>query len=153
MQQFHHPSFNLLTILSLMVFGMINLFIYCYFGKIATDSFEDMADAIYLKMDWQKLSLKHRKYLILLIGNMQRPIYYHGFKIAVVDLTTYIRVSEIQMYFNRNWSWFYFWVCVHIFSYAEQSIRITWSSKRSQPNEIKRDIFTTGKLLHQSERV
>lgn len=70
------------------------LFIYCYFGKIATDSFEKMSDFVYLKMEWHILAPKLQKYVVLMIENMQKPIFYHGFHVAVVDLNTFIRVRK-----------------------------------------------------------
>lgn len=72
---------------------MGNLFIYCYFGKISTDSFANMSDFVYLKMEWHILPSKLQKYVVLMIGNMSRPLFYHGFQVAVVDLSTFIRVS------------------------------------------------------------
>lgn len=76
----------------LITLSMSILFIYCYFGKIATNSFAKMSDFVYLKMKWHNLPIKLQKYVILMIGNMQQPIFYHGFYVAVVDLNTFIRV-------------------------------------------------------------
>lgn len=75
-------------------FGMIVLFFYCYFGKVATNSFGDISDCIYYELNWQKLSLALRKYIILMLTNMQRPIYYHGFHVVTLDLNTFTRVSS-----------------------------------------------------------
>lgn len=81
-----------------MFFGML-MFPYCYFGKIATDSFIDMSDCVY-EMNWGNLPAKLQKYLIIMIANMQNPIYYHALHVCILDLNTYMRVSFLII--NRN---------------------------------------------------
>lgn len=40
-----------------------------------------------------------------MIQNMQKPIYYHGFDVAVMDLRTFISVSGwCQWCFGRKWN-------------------------------------------------
>ena len=78
-------------LMGLMV-GIMILFPYCYFGKLATESFEKMFDCTY-DLSWPDLPLEQQKSVILMLANMQRPIYYHGFKIATLDLNTFILVS------------------------------------------------------------
>ena len=80
---------------------MTSLFSYCYFGMLATESFEKISDCIYLEMNWQGLSLNLKKYCILMIGNMQWPLYYHGFNVITLDLNTFIRVSVIYAFRSR----------------------------------------------------
>ena len=76
----------------LIVLGTIIMFPYCYFGKLATDNFVQMSDCVY-DMNWHKLSNELQKNVILMIANMQRPIYYHALYAALLDLNTYVRVS------------------------------------------------------------
>lgn len=71
----------------------VNLFAYCFFGKLATESYSGMATSLF-ESNWQLLSLKMRKYVILMIGNAQRPLYYHGFQLAVLDLETFLKVKD-----------------------------------------------------------
>lgn len=68
------------------------LFLYCYFGKIATDSFEAMADTLY-DTDWTALPIELQKFLIIMIGSAQQKLYYHGFGIVNLDLATFVTVS------------------------------------------------------------
>lgn len=72
---------------------MLVLFLYCYFGKLAIDSFAKMPDCVF-KMNWQKLPVRLQKYIILMIADLQIPICYSGFKVAIVDLRTFIGVSD-----------------------------------------------------------
>lgn len=67
------------------------LFIYCYYGKIATDSYGGIADALY-QANWQDLPIEYQKYFIIMIANAQRPLYYHGFNVVVLDLGTFTTV-------------------------------------------------------------
>lgn len=87
------PPYNLITIVAQATFGMVNLFIYCYFGKMSTDNFAKMSDCVYFEMKWDRLSVKFQTYVVLMIQNMQRPIFYRGFDVATMDLNTFLRVS------------------------------------------------------------
>lgn len=69
-----------------------NLFVYCFLEKLAFESFDKMPDCLY-DSNWQILSNTHKKYLILIIGNMQRPLYYTGFGVATLNLETFTQVS------------------------------------------------------------
>lgn len=68
------------------------LFPYCYFGERATESFEKMSDCLY-ESDWPYFSVDLQKTLHLMITNMSKPIRYHGFNIAFLDLRTFIAVN------------------------------------------------------------
>lgn len=58
--------------------GVSNLFLHCFAGKMATESYEDMIDVLY-QSDWIKMPIHLQKYFILFIGYAQRPMYYDGF--------------------------------------------------------------------------
>lgn len=80
--------------------GLSILFLHCYFGKLATDSFLNMTDCLF-ECNWQDLPIELQKYFIMLIENAQRPLYYHGFKIAVIDLVTFAKV-KLTIYHQNN---------------------------------------------------
>lgn len=69
-----------------------NIFVYCYYGLMATESYEDMAQCLF-ESNWRKLSVELQKYIILMIQNTQRSLYYHGFEIFILNLETYLKVS------------------------------------------------------------
>lgn len=69
------------------------LFILCYLGKIATDSFSNIPDEVY-EVNWYKLPVELQKYFILMIANMQQPQYYHGFDVLVLNLETFTTVTN-----------------------------------------------------------
>lgn len=94
-QQFNHIYFEVVVLLMVMFVGLSNLFLYCFLGKLATDSFEEMADCLY-NSNWMVLPVQLQKYLIIMIENIQQPICYHGFKIINLDLITFITVREIR---------------------------------------------------------
>lgn len=71
----------------------LNLFVYCFYGKIATESFANMSDNLY-DSNWQKLPIELQKHLVVMMANAQRPIFYHGFGIAVLNLETFTDVSD-----------------------------------------------------------
>lgn len=71
---------------------MSNLFLYCFFGKLATDSYAGMANCMY-ETNWQDAPTELQKYLILMIANMQKPLRFHGFHFTRIDLNTFSKVS------------------------------------------------------------
>lgn len=99
MQQFKHPDSNIGLIFVAGSVGTSNLFLYCFFGKLATDSFDNMAYCMYASK-WQALPINLQKYFILMIGNMQRPLYYHGFNVAYLNLETFCRVRNLLTFFS-----------------------------------------------------
>lgn len=92
-QQYQYPDFTLATVVVDGMIGMSNLFIYCYFGKLTTVSYEMMADCVY-EMNWYNQPIKLQKYTALMIAGMQQPVYYEGFNITTMNLSTFIKVIE-----------------------------------------------------------
>lgn len=77
------------------------MFLYCYLGKLATESYEKMADCLF-ESDWQKLPVALQKYVIVMIADMQKPICYHGFGMYKLDSQTFIAVSHFNgVIFNK----------------------------------------------------
>lgn len=72
---------------------MVILFLYCYFGVLASESFEQMGETLY-ESNWPNLPISLQKYFAIMIANMQRPLYYDGFGVANLDLKTFIIVSS-----------------------------------------------------------
>lgn len=72
---------------------MLVLFPYCYFGQLAGDSFQKMSDCVF-ELKWHEFPINSQKYVVLMITNMQKPIYYHGFHVTVMDLNTFLNVSR-----------------------------------------------------------
>lgn len=86
-------DFTVITIVGSTMNGMSALFIYCYFGKLATESYAKMSDCVF-EMVWYEQPYELRKYFLLMITNMQKPIYYHGFGVATLNLETFVNVIE-----------------------------------------------------------
>lgn len=63
------------------------------FGEMATASYANIADSIY-ESNWQDLNVGLQKYYILMIGNAQRPVYYHGLGIVILSLETFGNVIK-----------------------------------------------------------
>lgn len=72
--------------------GILFMFLYCYFGRMATESFMDMTDCLF-ESNWLNLSVDLQKFFILMIGNARRPMFYNGSRIATVNLETFTAVS------------------------------------------------------------
>ena len=59
---------------------------------MATESFEKMSDCVF-DMDWYELPIGLQKYYVLMIEIIQKPHYYHGFRVIYLNLETFTRVS------------------------------------------------------------
>lgn len=92
-QQIQHINFNLLIIALAFCFSTLILFFYCYCGRITTESYVNMADALYA-IDWHTLPIELQKYFVYMIQNAQRPYYYHGSGVAILNLQTFTDVSR-----------------------------------------------------------
>lgn len=84
---------NLVTPVTTTGMGMTMLLIYCYLGKVATESFAKMSDCVY-NMKWYELPVNLQKYVILMIMYMQKPLYYHGHGVIYVNLETFTKVNN-----------------------------------------------------------
>lgn len=71
--------------------GCSNMFVYCYFGKMATESFINIADSFY-ESNWRGLPIAIQKYFVVVIANAQIPIYYNGFGVAILNLENFCQV-------------------------------------------------------------
>lgn len=93
LQLLRNFDFTIVMVLFTFSFSMLALFLYCYFGMTATENYEKMADSLY-GSNWIGLPVKLQKYVILMIMYGQKPLYYHGFHVVVVNLETYTNVSN-----------------------------------------------------------
>lgn len=95
----YQTDYNLNLLLIIWVILICQLFFYCYFGAKATEAFEQMSDTLY-ESNWPNIPNKLQKYVVVMIIYMQRPITYHGFKIADLDLETFVIVRNCLIIFN-----------------------------------------------------
>lgn len=94
-QQVQNVDFDVVFLLLVASVGVLDLFLYCFFGKLTVESYEKIADCLF-ESDWQDCHTELQKFLIVMIGNAQRPIFYNGFGFTVLNLETFCRVW-IQM--------------------------------------------------------
>lgn len=73
--------------------SMGNLFVLCYFGLIASESYEKMSTCLYESI-WYEHPVESQKYLVLMVQNIQKPIYYSGFGISNLELEKFTDVSR-----------------------------------------------------------
>lgn len=87
-----HPDIGLGFLMIAAIVNTSGIFVYCYFGRIASDSYMEMSNCLY-DSNWQKLSISSQKYILLMIQNTQLPLYYHGFNVFILSLETFAKVS------------------------------------------------------------
>lgn len=90
-QQLRHIELSITTVIMAIIASTLILFLYCFFGKIASESSMGIANLLF-QANWQALPLKLQKYFIIMIANAQIPLYYHGFGVAVLNLETFTKV-------------------------------------------------------------
>lgn len=94
-KELQHLDFQIVSLIAAIIGGSANLYVFCNFGKLATDSYAKMAICLY-ESNWRLLPVELQKYIILMIINMQIPLRYHGFGVAVMDLETFTKVRLIK---------------------------------------------------------
>lgn len=72
--------------------GSVNLFLFCYFGKSATESFQSISNNAF-EANWPDIPAHLQRYFILLILNTSKPLQYHGFGVVTLQLETFSQVS------------------------------------------------------------
>lgn len=97
-QQSKRIDFDICILAEVVSVSVFNLFIYCYLGRVATESFLKMSECSY-ESNWQRLPVKLQKYFIVMIANMQQPLYYHGFSVAVLNLETF---NKVRLTWRKN---------------------------------------------------
>lgn len=95
LQQLQHIQSSISTVIMAIFSSNLLLFLYCYFGKIASESALDIVDLLF-QSNWQVLPIKLQKYIIIMIANAQHPLDYDGFGVAVLNLETYAKVCQIE---------------------------------------------------------
>lgn len=74
---------------------------YCFFGRMATEQFSQMADCLF-QSDWPNLPIQLQKYYILMIDNAQLPLCYHGFGMTIMNLETFTKVSNAMKWLQND---------------------------------------------------
>lgn len=73
--------------------GVLNIFMHCLFGKLATDQFDQLPNYLF-ESNWPNLPLQLQKYFVLMMANAQQPLYFSGFGIVILNLETFTKVNE-----------------------------------------------------------
>lgn len=89
--QMKHLDYGIVLLSQAMMLGVSMMFVYCYYGEMANDSFQRMADALY-ESNWLNLPFHLQKYYVLMMPNAQRSLYYHGFHVCDLSLSTFAKV-------------------------------------------------------------
>lgn len=88
-----HLGAEFLVIVICVIFSGSNLFLYCYYGKLSTDSYLAFNQSVY-ESNWYLLPTKIQKSIVHIIGNAQSPVFYHGSHIVNLNLETFLAVSK-----------------------------------------------------------
>lgn len=109
-QEMKHLSSNIVLVLMVVTVSIADLFLYCFFGKVATDSHLEIADCLF-EIDWLDMPIELQKHFILMIAHIQKPRYYHGFGVANLDLETFKKVkTSITPEIRKNSIYFRFFL-------------------------------------------
>lgn len=76
-QQLQNINSDIIMMVVAASVGMSNLFIYCYFGEMATEYFKRMSNCLY-QSEWEALPVELQKYFVVMIANTQIPMFYSG---------------------------------------------------------------------------
>lgn len=68
------------------------MFLHCFLGKMVTDRYDELSNDLY-QSKWYNLPVELQKYFILMLANTQKPLFFDGLGIYVLDLETFASVS------------------------------------------------------------
>lgn len=92
-QILNDPDINILLISICTLTSLTNLALYCYFGRLTTDNYLQFSKCAYELTNWYELPVELQKYLILVISNANKPLYYNGLGIMSLKMETLTGVS------------------------------------------------------------
>lgn len=70
---------------------------YGFSGSLCTEAFDSYSRKVY-EADWYLLPVNLQKYTILMIGNANQPLYFHGMNLFLAELPTCAKVSLIEIH-------------------------------------------------------
>lgn len=76
--------------------GLFEVFTYCLYGDKTTSNYEGLAEDLYEK-NWYELPNQIKKYFLIMIMSAQKPVYYHGMHLTVLELTVFTKVFFIEL--------------------------------------------------------
>lgn len=91
-QAIQHFDIALLLLTFTIALSAFNIFLYCYFGKLATDYYAKYADCLF-ESNWLALPMDIRKTYVMMIMYARKPLVYHGGNIIVLNLETFLKVN------------------------------------------------------------
>lgn len=102
-QQVQHTDYTIFTVFYAALVSTLNIYACCYFGEMATQSYVEMSNGLN-KCNWYMMNVDLQRYFILMIANAQRPMYYHGFKIFILNSETFldVRIFPLISPFHRE---------------------------------------------------
>lgn len=137
LQELAHLDADIFNILVTGAIGLTILFVYCNSEKRASESFVKMADCLY-DVNWYELPPSTQKCFIIMIRSAQKPLFYHGFGILILDLETMTKVRlRTSGSFGKLAIFLAFYCfCVSFCDNASSSRQYSlglWCSTRSHP--------------------
>lgn len=76
--------------MSLLVSGA-NLYCYCHWGNRTTSDYTKITRILF-EWNWNEQPVELQKFIKIMIGNAQRPHFYHGSRLFHLNLETYLKV-------------------------------------------------------------
>lgn len=92
-QKMEHFDADTLMVFVIAMTNILWIYFHCLLGKMVTDRYDEWSNHLY-NSQWYELPIGLQKYVILLLTNMQKPFYFHGFKIYVLNLETFEKVRN-----------------------------------------------------------
>lgn len=90
--------------------GLLNFYGFCYFGLVTAKSFEMTGERLY-ECNWYDLPIELKRYFIMMIGNAQRPMYYSGHNLVILNMETPLKVWTLLIFQKKMIYFFRFCLC------------------------------------------
>lgn len=115
-QQLKNFELSFVIILDTLLLYTFHIFLYCYLGKMASQSYEKMTYCLY-ESNWMELNTDLQRFFVLMIKNTQRPLFYHGYAMVNLHLETFSKVSKLDSAYSNDLRKSIFQLLRTVFSY------------------------------------
>lgn len=97
-QAVHHLDLSITLMIFCILISGCNLFLYCYYGKHATDSYAAFSDCLF-ECNWMMLPVDLQKCFLPMIRSAQKPLSFHGYNMVNLNLNLFGQVTNQKMYY------------------------------------------------------
>lgn len=97
LQALQNLQLDIVIFILVTISALTDAYVFCYCGATTTMLFSEYADRLY-EINSYDLPVPLQKQFVIILANLQRPVYYEGFGMVKLDLELFLNVKLIYVY-------------------------------------------------------